>query len=183
VKRNQRGRIDAALLLELPDQAAVGVVLEVEQARRQGGGGQGAQSAAVVEIKPATPLQLLEHHAAVVGGEAQHQIAEGFGLGLQLHQRPQTVMAIHHPEGAIATAHQGHRFAAEVALALGVTFVGEVPLAAAYLRQAHAELGGLQIGHRHAQKFLTGRGGRQGLVRGELQTHGSHPCAFLPVLA
>ena len=56
-------------------------------------------------------MQLSEHNGGVRAGHLEGDIAKGRGLGVQLQQSPQTVVAIHHPELTGGTAHQRRRFA------------------------------------------------------------------------
>jgi len=166
VEGDQGLGLDPSLLLELPHQAAVGIVLEVEQPARQGGGGLGSEAAAVVEVQPAPLGQFVQHRSPVVMLQIEHHIAEGLGVGIEFHQGPQPVMAIHHPMAAAGATHQGHGLAAQVALPLFDALVAEIRQAAAHLRQAHAHLCGLQDGDRYPQQLPTLLGRRQGLVRG-----------------
>ena len=114
VKRDQGRGGDHLLALELPHQAAVGIVLGAGEGAGQGRGGQRAEAAAVIEVQPAAAMQLLEHLMALAHLELQGHIAEGGGLRIELHQGPQAVMAIHHPQLTGGTAHQRGGLAAQI---------------------------------------------------------------------
>ena len=61
----------------------------------------------------------------------QHQLAKGTGGRIELQQAAQPMVAVHHPEGTAAVAHQGHGLALQVLEPLLKRIGAEVALAAA----------------------------------------------------
>ena len=85
---NQWGGGQHPLLLQLPHQAAVGVVLQACELLGQGAGGLGPQAPAVIEVEPAALMQGSKHLLGVGAVELEHHVAEGGGAGFDLDQGP-----------------------------------------------------------------------------------------------
>lgn len=154
MKGNQGSGLDQALFLQLPDQAAVGIILKTQQARWQGLRFEGTLSPPVIEVQPAALSQGLQHHVPLVSGHLEHHVTEGDGLGIHLHQSPQPVVTVDHPEISGGIAHQGHGLAAQILPPFPAGFLGEIHLAAPHLRQTDAHLSGLQGGDAHLEQAV-----------------------------
>ena len=85
---NQGSGLNQALLLQLPDQAAVGIILKTHQAGRQGLRFERTLAPPVIEVQPAALSQGLQHHVAVLTGHLKHHITEGDSLRIHFHQCP-----------------------------------------------------------------------------------------------
>ena len=107
----------------------------------------------------------------IAQGQIQGHIAKGRGSRVLLHQPPQPVVTINHPEVSGLATHQGGGFLAQVPPPLLGAVLGEIPLATTDLRHAHTHLGGAQGGKGNFQQLAVARGWRQGLERGESQGH------------
>ena len=157
---DQGGSFDHLLLFELPHEAAVGIVLEARELVGHGCGMQGPEPAAVVQVQPAPALQFGQHGVPIVGVQLEDHIAKRMGLGIHLHQGPQPVVAVHHPNGPALAAHQGNGFAAQVGASFLGVFVGKIFLPALHLGHTHAQLGWLEARNRHFQQLALGIGWR-----------------------
>ena len=151
---NQGSGLNQSLLLQLPDQAAVGIILKSHQACRQGLRFEGTLAPPVIEVQPAPLSQGLQHHVALLTGHLKHHITECDGLGIHLHQSPQPVVTVDHPEISGGIAHQGHGLAAQILPPFPAGFLGEIHLAAPHLRQTDAHLSGLQGGDAHLDQAV-----------------------------
>ena len=130
--------------LQFPDQAAVGIVLGIRELHRQGTGRKGTQAPAIKQVEPAHLAKDIQNLMGIAQGQIQGHIAKGRGVRVRLHQPPQPVVTIHHPEVAGLATHQGGGFLAQVPPPLLGAVLGEITLAATDLRHAHTHLGGAQ---------------------------------------
>ncbi|CAI8323241.1 MAG: Uncharacterised protein [Cyanobium sp. ARS6] len=142
---NQTLWLDQSLLLEFPDEAAVGIVFKIKQGLGQFGGFPGTITATVIKIKPPPLLQGQEGGIAAFAVKLSDDVAVGGDLGIHLQQSPQAVVSIHHPEPSESVAHHGNRLAAQILETLPSAFIAEVPLTAPDFSEPNAHLRGLEI--------------------------------------